>query len=141
MRRLRKNALLEMDSSYLDRAVNEGFSGSGRKNATDFATGPARPQAGSADETDSGLDIDALRVASGGVNAYKKPDNAVVLVTHYQRILNYITSPTLCVHVLYKGQIVKSGGKELALALEEKGYDWIDRSRTSGGCLDQDERR
>ncbi|MCA9798579.1 MAG: Fe-S cluster assembly ATPase SufC [Cyanobacteria bacterium HKST-UBA06] len=125
-----KRALLEMDSSYLDRAVNEGFSGGEKKRNEILQLALLDPKLALLDETDSGLDIDALRVVSGGVNAYKKPDNAVVLVTHYQRILNYI-QPDF-VHVLYKGQIVKSGGKELALALEEKGYDWIIEAEQAG---------
>lgn len=114
---------LKMDSSYLDRAVNEGFSGGEKKRNEILQLLVLQPKIAVLDETDSGLDIDALRIVSEGVNAFRGPDNAVILVTHYQRILNYIQPDV--VHVLYNGRIVESGDKSLALTLEEKGYDWI----------------
>ena len=118
-----KSALLEIDQSMLSRAVNEGFSGGEKKRNEIFQMAVLEPQLAVLDETDSGLDIDALRIVSEGVNKLRTPENAVVLVTHYQRLLNYIVPDQ--VHVLYRGRIVRSGGKELALELEAKGYDWI----------------
>ena len=118
-----KLKIVEMDPSFIDRAVNEGFSGGEKKRNEILQMAVLEPKLAILDETDSGLDIDALRIVSHGVNALKTKDNAVVLVTHYQRILNYIQPDY--VHVLYNGQIIKSGGKELALELEEKGYDWL----------------
>ncbi|MEY2963565.1 MAG: cysteine desulfurase [Bacteroidota bacterium] len=118
-----KSALLEMDKSYLSRSLNEGFSGGEKKRNEIFQMAMLEPKLAILDETDSGLDIDALRIVANGVNKLRSKENAVVVITHYQRLLDYI-KPDF-VHVLYKGKIVKSGGPELALELEEKGYDWI----------------
>ena len=115
--------VVEMDAGLMSRSVNEGFSGGEKKRNEILQMAVLEPKLAVLDETDSGLDIDALRVVSEGVNKLSTPENAVVLVTHYQRLLNYIVPDR--VHVLYKGRIVRSGGKELALELEEKGYDWI----------------
>ena len=118
-----KTALLEMDKSYLSRSLNEGFSGGEKKRNEIFQMAMLEPKLALLDETDSGLDIDALRIVAGGVNKLRSADNAVVVITHYQRLLDYI-KPDF-VHVLFNGRIVKSGGPELAHELEEKGYDWI----------------
>jgi len=118
-----KLALVEMDQSFISRAVNEGFSGGEKKRNEILQLAVLKPKLAILDETDSGLDIDALRIVAHGVDALRTPDNAMILVTHYQRLLNYITPDY--VHVLFNGRIVKSGGKELALELEAKGYDWI----------------
>jgi len=118
-----KTALLEMDKSYLSRSLNEGFSGREKKRNEIFQMAMLEPKLAILDETDSGLDIDALRIVAGGVNKLRTADNAVVVITHYQRLLDYI-KPDF-VHVLFNGRIVKSGGPELAHELEEKGYDWI----------------
>ena len=118
-----KAALLRMDMEMLKRPVNVGFSGGEKKRNEMVQMGIIDPKLALLDETDSGLDIDALRIVAEGVNALKRPDNASIVVTHYQRLLDYIVPDY--VHVLYKGRIVKSGPKELALELEEKGYDWI----------------
>jgi Fe-S cluster assembly ATP-binding protein len=115
--------IVEMDAGLMSRSVNEGFSGGEKKRNEILQMAVLEPKLAVLDETDSGLDIDALRIVSEGVNKLRNADNAIVLVTHYQRLLNYIVPDF--VHVLYKGRIVRSGGKELALALEEKGYDWI----------------
>jgi Fe-S cluster assembly ATP-binding protein len=115
-----KMALVEMDSSFVSRAVNEGFSGGEKKRNEILQMAVLEPKLAILDETDSGLDIDALRVVAGGINRLRCPDNAIILVTHYQRILNYITPDR--VHVLSGGRIVRSGGKDLALELEAKGY-------------------
>jgi Fe-S cluster assembly ATP-binding protein len=115
--------VVEMDAGLMSRSVNEGFSGGEKKRNEILQMAVLEPKLAVLDETDSGLDIDALRIVSEGVNKLRTPENAIVLVTHYQRLLNYIVPDH--VHVLYKGRIVRSGGKELALALEEKGYDWI----------------
>ena len=115
--------IVEMDAGLMSRSVNEGFSGGEKKRNEILQMAVLEPKLAVLDETDSGLDIDALRIVSEGVNKLRSADNAIVLVTHYQRLLNYIVPDY--VHVLYKGRIVRSGGKELALALEEKGYDWI----------------
>jgi Fe-S cluster assembly ATP-binding protein len=115
--------LVDMDESLLNRPVNEGFSGGEKKRNEIFQMAVLEPRLAILDETDSGLDIDALRIVADGVNKLKRPDNAVVVVTHYQRLLNYIIPDF--VHVLIDGRIAKSGGKELALELEEKGYDWL----------------
>ncbi len=115
--------LVELDQSLLSRAVNEGFSGGEKKRNEIFQMAVLEPKLAVLDETDSGLDIDALRIVANGVNKLRRKDNATIVVTHYQRLLNYII-PDL-VHVLYNGKIVTSGGKELALELEEKGYDWV----------------
>ena len=118
-----KLKLVEMDQSFISRAVNEGFSGGEKKRNEILQLAVLAPRLAILDETDSGLDIDALRVVANGINRLRTPDTATILVTHYQRLLNYITPDQ--VHVLYNGRIVKSGGKELALALEAHGYDWI----------------
>jgi Fe-S cluster assembly ATP-binding protein len=118
-----KAALTGMDSTLISRPVNEGFSGGEKKRNEIFQMAILDPKLAILDETDSGLDIDALRIVSEGVNKLKSPDNALILVTHYQRLLDYIVPDF--VHVLYKGKIVKSAGKELALELEKKGYDWL----------------
>lgn len=118
-----KSKLVELDSKFLSRAVNEGFSGGEKKRNEIFQMAVLNPTLAILDETDSGLDIDALRIVANGVNKLKTKENATIVVTHYQRLLDYIIPDF--VHVLYKGKIVKSGGKELALELEEKGYDWI----------------
>jgi Fe-S cluster assembly ATP-binding protein len=115
-----KMALVEMDSSFVSRAVNEGFSGGEKKRNEILQMAVLEPKLAILDETDSGLDIDALRVVAGGINRLRRPANAIILVTHYQRILNYITPDR--VHVLSGGRIVRSGGKDLALELEAKGY-------------------
>lgn len=118
-----KSELLEMDRKFLSRSLNEGFSGGEKKRNEIFQMAMLEPKIAILDETDSGLDIDALRIVANGVNKLKSKDNAVVVITHYQRLLEYIIPDF--VHVLMDGKIVKSGGKELALELEEKGYDWI----------------
>jgi Fe-S cluster assembly ATP-binding protein len=118
-----KMALLEMDKGFLSRSLNEGFSGGEKKRNEIFQMAMLEPKLAILDETDSGLDIDALRIVASGVNKLKSKDNAVVVITHYQRLLEHIVPDF--VHVLYNGKIVKSGTKELAFELEEKGYDWI----------------
>jgi Fe-S cluster assembly ATP-binding protein len=119
-----KMKLLEMDESLMTRSVNEGFSGGEKKRNEIFQMAVLEPKLSILDETDSGLDIDALRIVATGVNALRSPDRATIVVTHYQRLLNYIVPDF--VHVLSGGRIVKSGGKELAFELEEKGYGWLD---------------
>ena len=118
-----KSTLVDLDASLASRAVNEGFSGGEKKRNEIFQMAMLEPKLAVLDETDSGLDIDALRIVAGGVNALKSEENATLVITHYQRLLDYIIPDF--VHVLYDGKIVKTGGKELALELEEKGYDWI----------------
>src|SRR3954471_20467722 len=118
-----KQKLVELDIKLANRSVNEGFSGGEKKRNEIFQMAMLEPKLAILDETDSGLDIDALRIVAGGVNTLKRKDNAVLLITHYQRLLDYIVPDF--VHVLYNGKIVRSGGKELAFELEEKGYDWI----------------
>jgi Fe-S cluster assembly ATP-binding protein len=118
-----KLQVVAMDKGFVNRAVNEGFSGGEKKRNEILQMAVLEPKLAVLDETDSGLDIDALRIVAGGVNKLARPDNAIILVTHYQRLLDYI-EPHF-VHVLYQGRIVKSGGKELAVELEKKGYDWI----------------
>lgn len=118
-----KSALVELDSKLATRSVNEGFSGGEKKRNEIFQMAMLEPKLAILDETDSGLDIDALRIVANGVNKLKSPNNASLVITHYQRLLDYIVPDV--VHVLYDGRIVKSGPKELALELEEKGYDWI----------------
>lgn len=118
-----KMKLVEIDQKLLSRSLNEGFSGGEKKRNEIFQMAMLEPTLAILDETDSGLDIDALRIVSNGVNKIKSPNNATIVVTHYQRLLDYIVPDF--VHVLYKGRIVKSGSKDLALELEEKGYDWI----------------
>lgn len=118
-----KSELLEIDRKFLSRSLNEGFSGGEKKRNEIFQMAMLEPKVAILDETDSGLDIDALRIVANGVNKLKSKDNAVLVITHYQRLLDYIVPDF--VHVLHDGKIVKSGGKELALELEEKGYDWL----------------
>ncbi len=118
-----KMKLVDLDPSLLNRPVNEGFSGGEKKRNEIFHMAVLQPKLAILDETDSGLDIDALRIVADGVNKLRSKENAVIVVTHYQRLLNYVVPDF--VHVLMDGRIVKSGGKELALTLEEKGYDWL----------------
>lgn len=118
-----KSALVELDSKLASRSVNEGFSGGEKKRNEIFQMAMLAPKLSILDETDSGLDIDALRIVANGVNKLKSDNNATIVITHYQRLLDYIVPDF--VHVLFDGKIVKTGGKELALELEEKGYDWI----------------
>ena len=118
-----KSELLKIDRKFLSRSLNDGFSGGEKKRNEIFQTAMLEPKLAILDETDSGLDIDALRIVADGVNTLKNKENAVIVITHYQRLLEYIVPDF--VHVLYNGRIVKSGGKELALELEAKGYDWI----------------
>jgi Fe-S cluster assembly ATP-binding protein len=125
-----KMKLLEMDESLMSRSVNEGFSGGEKKRNEIFQMAVLEPKLAILDETDSGLDIDALRVVANGVNALRAPDRATIVVTHYQRLLDYIVPDF--VHVLSGGRIVKSGGKELALELEDKGYGWLDETVETG---------
>ena len=120
---LEKAKLVDLDASFLDRAVNEGFSGGEKKKNEILQLQVLNPRIAFLDETDSGLDIDALKAVAEGVNKFRSSENAVVLVTHYQRLLNYIEPDY--VHVLHKGQVIKTGGKELAEQLEAKGYDWV----------------
>ena len=123
-----KSELLEIDRKFLSRSLNQGFSGGEKKRNEIFQMAMLEPKVAILDETDSGLDIDALRIVANGVNKLKSKDNAVIVITHYQRLLEYIVPDF--VHVLHNGKIVKSGGKELALELEEKGYDWIKQEAT-----------
>ncbi len=118
-----RKELVEIDSKLTNRSVNEGFSGGEKKKNEIFQMAMLEPKLSILDETDSGLDIDALRIVANGVNALKSPETSNIVITHYQRLLDYIVPDF--VHVLYQGRIVKSGGRELALELEEKGYDWI----------------
>ncbi|MCD6332206.1 MAG: Fe-S cluster assembly ATPase SufC [Bacteroidales bacterium] len=118
-----KKALVEIDSGLTSRSVNEGFSGGEKKRNEIFQMAMLEPKLAILDETDSGLDIDALKTVAYGVNRLKTPQNAIIVITHYQRLLDYIVPDVI--HVLYQGRIVKTGGKELAFELEEKGYDWI----------------
>lgn len=121
-----RKELVEIDSALTNRAVNEGFSGGEKKKNEIFQMAMLEPKLAILDETDSGLDIDALRVVANGVNKLKRPENATIVITHYQRLLDYIVPDY--VHILYNGKIVKTGGKELAFELEDKGYDWIKNS-------------
>ena len=124
LKKIREKAeLLEIDRKFLSRSLNEGFSGGEKKRNEIFQMAMLEPKLAILDETESGLDIDALRIVANGVNKLRSKENAVVVITHYQRLLEYIVPDY--VHVLFNGRIVKSGGKELALELEEKGYDWI----------------
>jgi Fe-S cluster assembly ATP-binding protein len=118
-----KQAMVELKSNLANRSVNEGFSGGEKKRNEIFQMAMLEPKLGILDETDSGLDIDALKIVSNGVNKLRDADRSFIVITHYQRLLDYIVPDF--VHVLFEGRIVKSGGKELALELEEKGYDWI----------------
>ncbi len=126
-----KMNLVEMDESLYNRSVNEGFSGGEKKRNEVFQMAVLEPRLAILDETDSGLDIDALKVVSRGVNSLRRHDRAIVLVTHYQRLLNYIVPDK--VHVLVDGQILKSGGKELALELEQRGYGWVEEAEVAPG--------
>ncbi len=118
-----KAALVELDPQFLSRSLNEGFSGGEKKRAEIFQMAALQPRLAILDETDSGLDIDALRIVALGVNRLKSPENATIVITHYQRLLDYIVPDY--VHVLYKGRIIRTGDKSLALELEERGYDWL----------------
>ena len=122
-----KTELLELDESLFKRSVNEGFSGGEKKRAEILQMALLEPTMAVLDETDSGLDIDALKIVANGVNHLKRTDNAQLIITHYQRLLDYVVPDH--VHVLHDGRIVKSGGKELALELEEKGYDWVSNEK------------
>ena len=122
-----KRELVEIDSQLTNRSVNEGFSGGEKKKNEIFQMAMLEPKLSILDETDSGLDIDALRIVANGVNKLKRPETATIVITHYQRLLDFIVPDV--VHVLYQGQIVKTAGKELALELEEKGYDWIKKEQ------------
>ena len=127
-----KLKLVDMDQAMLSRSVNQGFSGGEKKRNEIFQMAVLAPRLAILDETDSGLDIDALRIVAQGVNTLRSPENATIVVTHYQRLLNYIVPDF--VHVIANGRIVKSGGKELALELEEKGYDWLQNVGTAAGA-------
>lgn len=118
-----KQEIVELDKTLVNRSVNEGFSGGEKKRNEIFQMAMLEPKLAILDETDSGLDIDALRIVANGVNQLKRPDNAFVVITHYQRLLDYIHPDV--VHVLYNGRIIRTEGPELALELEEKGYDWL----------------
>ncbi|MCC8147106.1 MAG: Fe-S cluster assembly ATPase SufC [Bacteroidales bacterium] len=118
-----KQSIVEMDKNLVNRSVNEGFSGGEKKRNEIFQMAMLEPKLAILDETDSGLDIDALRIVANGVNKLKSPDTATIVITHYQRLLDYIKPDV--VHVLYNGQIIRTGGPKLALELEEKGYDWL----------------
>ena len=127
-----KMKLVEMDEKLIQRSVNEGFSGGEKKRNEILQMAILEPRLAVLDETDSGLDIDALRVVANGVNALRGPDRAMLVITHYQRLLDYIV-PDM-VHVLSDGRIVRSGGKELALELEERGYGWIEATAEEGAA-------
>ena len=127
-----KLKLVDMDQAMLSRSVNQGFSGGEKKRNEIFQMAVLAPRLAILDETDSGLDIDALRIVAQGVNTLRSPENATIVVTHYQRLLNYIIPDF--VHVIANGRIVKSGGKELALELEEKGYDWLQNADADAGA-------
>ena len=127
-----KMKLLDVDDTLMTRAVNEGFSGGEKKRNEIFQMAVLEPKLGILDETDSGLDIDALKIVANGVNALRSKDRSIIVVTHYQRLLNYIVPDF--VHVLYNGRIVKSGTKELALELEEKGYGWLEEVEQVSGA-------
>jgi Fe-S cluster assembly ATP-binding protein len=130
----RKMKLVEIETDLVNRPVNEGFSGGEKKRNEIFQMAMLDPTLAILDETDSGLDIDALRVVAGGVNALRSPERAMILVTHYQRLLTYIVPDF--VHVLVEGRIVRSGGKELALELEERGYAWLEEAPAPAGVLE-----
>ena len=126
-----KKELVEIDSKLANRSVNEGFSGGEKKKNEIFQMAMLEPKLAILDETDSGLDIDALRIVANGVNKLKRPDTSAIIITHYQRLLDFIIPDV--VHVLYDGRIVKTAGKELAFELEEKGYDWIKKEVDNNG--------
>jgi Fe-S cluster assembly ATP-binding protein len=115
--------IVEMDPAFSSRGVNVGFSGGEKKRNEIFQMAMLEPKLAILDETDSGLDVDALRIVATGVNRLKRPDNATLVITHYQRLLDYIVPDV--VHILYKGRIIKTAGKELALEVEQRGYDWL----------------
>ncbi|UBF29348.1 Fe-S cluster assembly ATPase SufC [Kovacikia minuta CCNUW1] len=123
--------VVKMNPAFLSRSLNEGFSGGGKKRNEILQMAMLEPKLGILDETDSGLDIDALKIVAGGVNQLRAPDNAIVLITHYQRLLNYIEPDY--VHVMEGGRIITTGGKELALELEDRGYDWVREEEAVGG--------
>ena len=127
-----KMGIVELDKSFLSRSINEGFSGGEKKRFEIFQMAVLEPTLGILDETDSGLDIDALRIVSNGVNALRNEENGFVVVTHYQRLLNYIVPDF--VHVLSNGRIVRSGDKSLALKLEDEGYDWVKEEVEGAGA-------
>jgi Fe-S cluster assembly ATP-binding protein len=118
-----KRQIVELDKSYLSRSINEGFSGGEKKRNEIFQMAMLNPKLAILDETDSGLDIDALRIVANGVNSLRTKENSFLVITHYQRLLNYIVPDF--VHIMYDGKIVKTGDKSLALQMEEKGYDWV----------------
>ncbi len=124
--------LVEMDQALLNRSVNEGFSGGEKKRNEVFQMAVLDPKMAVLDETDSGLDIDALRIVANGVNALRGPQRAMIVITHYQRLLSYIVPDR--VHVLHHGRIIKSGGRDLALELEEKGYSWLEKEPAATGA-------
>jgi Fe-S cluster assembly ATP-binding protein len=130
-----KREIVELDNKLTSRSVNEGFSGGEKKRNEIFQMAMLNPRLAILDETDSGLDIDALRIVAHGVNKLKTPDNAVIVITHYQRLLDYVKPDV--VHVLYRGRIVKTAGPELALELEEKGYDWIKEKVDRNAVIDE----
>ncbi len=130
---LEKVKLLDMDEALMTRSVNEGFSGGEKKRNEIFQMAVMEPRLAILDETDSGLDIDALKIVAHGVNSLRSKERAIIVVTHYQRLLNYVVPDF--VHVLFNGRIVKSGGKDLALELEEKGYGWLEESVVAGQPL------
>jgi Fe-S cluster assembly ATP-binding protein len=134
-----KMKLLDMDESLMSRSVNEGFSGGEKKRNEIFQMAVLEPKLAILDETDSGLDIDALKIVATGVNALRSPERAIIVVTHYQRLLNYIVPDF--VHVLSNGRIVKSGGKELALELEDRGYGWLEEAGTGQLPVDSSAQR
>jgi Fe-S cluster assembly ATP-binding protein len=125
-----KKKLVEIQSNLTSRSVNEGFSGGEKKRNEIFQMAMLEPKLAILDETDSGLDIDALKIVANGINKLRRPDNATIVITHYQRLLDFIIPDF--VHVLYEGRMVRSGGKELAYELEEKGYDWIKKEMEEG---------
>ena len=129
-----KRAIVELDNKLASRSVNEGFSGGEKKRNEIFQMAVLEPKLSILDETDSGLDIDALRIVAEGVNKLKTDNNATIVITHYQRLLDYIRPDF--VHILYKGRIVMTGGPELALELEERGYDWI-KEQVADGLTDE----
>jgi Fe-S cluster assembly ATP-binding protein len=128
-----KMKLVEMNQSFINRGLNEGFSGGEKKRNEILQLAILEPKLAILDETDSGLDIDALRIVANGVNALRSKDRALLVITHYQRLLNYIVPDR--VHVMANGQIVSSGGKELALELEEKGYAWLEQKNVAAGAV------
>jgi len=127
-----KMRLLKVDNSFINRSINDGFSGGEKKRAEILQMALLEPEIALMDETDSGLDVDALRIVSESVNALRGPNLGILLITHYQRILDYITPDV--VHVMYEGEIVRSGGKELALELDKRGYEWLQVAAGENGA-------